>query len=288
MKVTEQIDAIEASAVNPFKFLVATRVLACICMLPLLTLVADFTGILMGWVATTAARSDLVQFVLGARNQEPGVSRLSARHLPHGRLRTDHRSDRVLSRSPNQGRHGRGRQISHGSCGLGVAVRHCCGCASGAVYFDFFPVTLMDNEPQLQIRELRKAFGEQKVLDGIDLDLSKGETLTVLGRSGSGKSVLLKLIIGLQKPDSGSIRIGGAEVTGMKADQLDEVRKKIGFLFQYSALYDSLTVEENVAFPLRRHTRMPDHERRDGFGSCCHWWAWKRPRRRCPRTFRAA
>ena len=121
----------------------------------------------------------------------------------------------------------------------------------------------MDNEPLLQIRELRKAFGEQKVLDGIDLDVNKGETLTVLGRSGTGKSVLLKLIIGLQKPDSGSIRIKGAEVTTMKTDQLDDVRKKIGFLFQYSALYDSLSVEENVAFPLRRHTRMPDNERRD-------------------------
>jgi phospholipid/cholesterol/gamma-HCH transport system ATP-binding protein len=121
----------------------------------------------------------------------------------------------------------------------------------------------MENELLLQIRELRKAFGEQKVLDGIDLDVRKGETLTILGRSGSGKSVLLKLIIGLQKPDSGSIRIGDAEVTGMASDQLDEVRKKIGFLFQYSALYDSLTVEENVAFPLRRHTRMPDPERRE-------------------------
>ncbi len=86
---------------------------------------------------------------------------------------------------------------------------------------------------------------------------------TVLGRSGTGKSVLLKLIIGLQKPDSGSIRIKGSEVTSMKTDQLDEIRKKIGFLFQYSALYDSLTVEENVAFPLRRHTRMPENERRE-------------------------
>ena len=121
----------------------------------------------------------------------------------------------------------------------------------------------MENELVLQIRELRKAFGEQKVLDGIDLDVRKGETLTILGRSGSGKSVLLKLIIGLQKPDSGSIRIGDAEVTGMAGDQLDEIRKKIGFLFQYSALYDSLTVEENVAFPLRRHTRMPNDERRE-------------------------
>ena len=110
----------------------------------------------------------------------------------------------------------------------------------------------MNNEPLLQIRELRKSFGDQKVLDGIDLDVGKGETLIVLGRSGSGKSVLLKLIIGLQKPDSGSIRIGNVEVTNLKTAELDEVRKKIGFLFQSGALYDSMTVKQNLEFPLRR------------------------------------
>lgn len=121
----------------------------------------------------------------------------------------------------------------------------------------------MGTEPFLEIRELRKTFGKQKVLDGIDLHVGKGETLTILGRSGTGKSVLLKLIIGLQKPDSGSIRIMNDEITRLTTAQLDEVRKKIGFLFQYSALYDSLSVEENVAFPLRRHTRMSERERRD-------------------------
>lgn len=121
----------------------------------------------------------------------------------------------------------------------------------------------MGTEPLLEIRELRKTFGKQKVLDGIDLHVKKGETLTILGRSGTGKSVLLKLIIGLQKPDSGSIRIMNEEIAHLTTAELDEVRKKIGFLFQYSALYDSLSVEENVAFPLRRHTRMSDRERRD-------------------------
>ena len=144
----------------------------------------------------------------------------------------------------------------------------------------------MDNEPLLQIRELKKAFGEQKVLDGINLDVNKGETLTVLGRSGTGKSVLLKLIIGLQKPDSGSIRIKGSEVTTMKTEQLDEVRKHMGFLFQNSALYDSLTVAENVAFPLRRHTRMPENERRNKVQNCWPWWEWRRLRRKCPRKSR--
>ncbi len=108
--------------------------------------------------------------------------------------------------------------------------------------------------PAVRVSGLRKAFGEQVVLDGIDLEVARGEALTVLGRSGTGKSVLLKLIVGLQQPDAGSIQIGGQEIGGLPLDRLNEIRKKIGFLFQQAALYDSLTVEENVAFPLRRHT----------------------------------
>jgi phospholipid/cholesterol/gamma-HCH transport system ATP-binding protein len=100
------------------------------------------------------------------------------------------------------------------------------------------------------------------VLDGIDLEVAHGETVTVLGRSGSGKSVLLRLIIGLQRPDAGSIQINGQEIVDLPRDRLNEIRKKLGFLFQHAALYDSLTVEENVAFPLRRHTDLPEAERK--------------------------
>src|SRR6266705_957422 len=85
--------------------------------------------------------------------------------------------------------------------------------------------------PAIRIAGLRKSFGDQVVLGGIDLDVSRGETLTVLGRSGTGKSVLLKLIIGLQKPDAGSIQIGGQEIGGLPLDRLNEIRKKVGFLF---------------------------------------------------------
>ena len=118
-----------------------------------------------------------------------------------------------------------------------------------------------DDAP-VTVRGLRKSFGEQVVLDGIDLTVEAGETVAVLGRSGTGKSVLLKLLIGLQQPDSGSIRILGQEITGLEMDALNEVRKKMGFLFQQSALYDSFTVEENVAFPLRRHTQLSDADRK--------------------------
>jgi phospholipid/cholesterol/gamma-HCH transport system ATP-binding protein len=114
---------------------------------------------------------------------------------------------------------------------------------------------------QVEVKNLRKSFGEQKVLAGVDLAIEEGEIITVLGRSGTGKSVLLKLLIGLQKPDSGSIAIEGQEITGLKTAELNEVRKKIGFLFQQSALYDSMTIEQNVEFPMKRHTNIPAQDR---------------------------
>ncbi|MGD0514423.1 MAG: ABC transporter ATP-binding protein [Terriglobales bacterium] len=112
-----------------------------------------------------------------------------------------------------------------------------------------------DSAPAIAVKDLHKSFGEQKVLNGVTLSLGRGETLAVLGRSGTGKSVLLRIIIGLQKPDSGSVHIHGQEITCLDLDQLGEIRKKMGFLFQHAALYDSLTVEQNVAFPLQHHKR---------------------------------
>src|SRR6184192_1314018 len=112
----------------------------------------------------------------------------------------------------------------------------------------------------IEIERLQKSFGEQKVLKGLSLKVQRGETVSVLGRSGSGKSVLLKLIIRLQLADSGSIRVAGEDVGAAEREQLNAVRRKVGFLFQNGALYDSLTVEDNVDFPLRRHTEMGSAE----------------------------
>lgn len=117
------------------------------------------------------------------------------------------------------------------------------------------------NNKAIRLRDLSKSFGEQRVLDGIDLEVARGETMTVIGRSGTGKSVMLKLIIGLQKPDRGEIELNGRKITNLRLDELNQVRKAVGFLFQGAALYDSLNVEENVAFPLRRHKHLSDAER---------------------------
>jgi phospholipid/cholesterol/gamma-HCH transport system ATP-binding protein len=119
-----------------------------------------------------------------------------------------------------------------------------------------------EGRQSLAVRGLQKSFGRQKVLDGIDLVADRGETVVVLGRSGTGKSVLLKLILGLQKPDSGTICINDEDVTQLGMDRLNEVRKHVGFLFQQGALYDSMTVVENVEFPLNRHSQLSSSERR--------------------------
>jgi phospholipid/cholesterol/gamma-HCH transport system ATP-binding protein len=117
--------------------------------------------------------------------------------------------------------------------------------------------------PVVAVADLHKSFGSQKVLNGISLNVSRGETLAVLGRSGTGKSVLLRLIIGLQKPDSGSVSIHGQDIAGLALDQMGEIRMKMGFLFQQAALYDSLTVEQNVAFPLQHHKKEMSRSEQD-------------------------
>jgi phospholipid/cholesterol/gamma-HCH transport system ATP-binding protein len=118
--------------------------------------------------------------------------------------------------------------------------------------------------PIVAVKKVQKTFGSHTVLNGISLSVNRGETLAVLGRSGTGKSVLLRLIIGLETPDSGSVCIYGQDINGLALDRMGEIRKKMGFLFQHAALYDSLTVAENVAFPLEHHRRdMSRSERGD-------------------------
>jgi phospholipid/cholesterol/gamma-HCH transport system ATP-binding protein len=119
------------------------------------------------------------------------------------------------------------------------------------------------SESPISVRGLRKAFGKLVVLDGITFQLESGQVTCVLGRRGTRKSVLLKLLIGLDKPDAGSIRLAGHDILSASLPEVNDARKKVGFLFQQSALYDSMTIEENVAFPLRRHRKLSDADRRD-------------------------
>ena len=107
----------------------------------------------------------------------------------------------------------------------------------------------------ISLKDLYKSFGDNHVLQGITIDIYKGENVVVLGRSGTGKSVLIKIICGLLKPDSGIVNVLGEEVDKLNDRELQQLRLKVGFSFQSSALYDSMTVRENLAFPLVRHSR---------------------------------
>ena len=108
--------------------------------------------------------------------------------------------------------------------------------------------------------DVHKSFGHQHVLRGVNLEIENGKTTAIMGKSSSGKSVLLKHIIGLLKPDSGQVLVDDLDLTKMKDKELNQIRKKFGMLFQDAALFDSLTVGENVAFPLREHTRLTEDE----------------------------
>jgi len=107
------------------------------------------------------------------------------------------------------------------------------------------------SSPMIAVSSLKKKIGQQEILRGVDLEIRTGETLALIGRSGGGKSVLLKHLIGLMEPDSGEIWIHGQNIIGMKERQLAGIREKVGILFQSGALFDSMTVAENIAFPLR-------------------------------------
>ncbi|MFX0558635.1 ABC transporter ATP-binding protein [Maribacter sp. CXY002] len=111
----------------------------------------------------------------------------------------------------------------------------------------------LEKEVVIKIKDVYKSFGENKVLNGFNMTLFKGENLVVMGKSGSGKSVMIKCLVGLMKPDSGYVEILGKQINTLNQQELDKLRSDIGFLFQGSALYDSMTVRENLEFPMRRH-----------------------------------
>ncbi|HAR97290.1 MAG TPA: ABC transporter ATP-binding protein [Deltaproteobacteria bacterium] len=112
-------------------------------------------------------------------------------------------------------------------------------------------------ETVIRVLDLYKSFNSHRVLDGINLEIERGKITVIIGKSGGGKSVLMKHLIGLMKPDRGEIWIDGVEITRLKERELNKVRRKFGMLFQEAALFDSMNVMENVEFPLREHTSMP-------------------------------
>ena len=113
-------------------------------------------------------------------------------------------------------------------------------------------------ETMISLRDLRVSYGEREILHGVELDVKRGETLVILGGSGSGKSTLLRTLVGLERPSSGEIWLKGKNLAAISGEEMDEIRKKIGMSFQGGALFGSMTVGENVALPLREHTKLED------------------------------
>jgi len=119
---------------------------------------------------------------------------------------------------------------------------------------------MSEQQSTVRFDNVSKAFGEIKILEDASFEIEEGKALVILGRSGTGKSVTLKMMIGLLKPDQGKIFVQGREITNLDSRELSEVRKEMGFLFQNAALFDSISVGENVAFPLRRHLQYPEED----------------------------
>lgn len=126
------------------------------------------------------------------------------------------------------------------------------------------------SDPVIEFRQVHKSFSDTSVLSGIDLAIRPAETVTIIGGSGMGKSVTLKLIVGLMKPEVGQVLIEGEDIVPLTEDRLIRVRKKIGMVFQGSALFDSLSVGENIAYPLREHTAVSDKEIRERIRETLH------------------
>ena len=123
----------------------------------------------------------------------------------------------------------------------------------------------------IRIRGLTEKLGTKQVLNGVDLDVENGETMVVMGRSGTGKSVLLKHVIGLMSPDAGSLEVDGTDLVGLREGELSEIRKRFGMLFQGAALFDSMTVGENVGLALVEHLRLPKAEVRRRVAERLEW-----------------
>src|SRR5881628_3068943 len=117
---------------------------------------------------------------------------------------------------------------------------------------------MTDTESMISLRNLRVSYGDREILHGINFDVMRGETMVILGGSGSGKSTLLRTLVGLERPSSGEIWLKGKNIATISSQEMDEIRKKIGMSFQGGALFGSMTVGENVALPLREHTKLED------------------------------
>ena len=266
MVVTEEVDALRVMGLDPVEFTLAPKYLAGLITLPCLTILSTLCGIFAGYVflAFSIDMSFRVYFQAVAETILPRDITLA---LIKSVVFANHHRPRWLPRRPARARRPRGCwpfynhrggeiDLSRDPGGLG---RHGDLLPDG---MECHPMTnpsdANTSDPVISMRNVSMSYGSRRVLDGVDLDVYRGEILVLLGGSGSGKSTLLKHVLGLTKPDSGSIRINGVDIISCDPSELAAVRRRIGVAFQASALFNSLSVADNVALPLQELTRLAD------------------------------
>ena len=136
----------------------------------------------------------------------------------------------------------------------------------------------------IEVSQIKKSFGDQVVLNSVSFSVKEGESVAIIGRSGTGKSVLIKHLVGLLSPDEGSVRVDGQDLVGMTERQLLSVRQKFGMLFQSAALFDSMSVHDNIAFPFGAGCRPKLRRSIDAWKRCWDWWNYPESAGRCPRN----
>ncbi len=250
MKVTEQIDALRTLATHPVDYLVVPRVLATTLAMPVLTAASISLAIGAAWVLgvwffkidPTYAWANMLHYTL-LSHVEIGL----IKSIVYGAIIS------IISCY-------KGMQCGEGAEGVGRATTEAVVYSSITILISNFFLTLFLNNVlangMIEARDLRKSFGAQRVLDGVNLQIREGESVVIIGRSGGGKSVLLKHLVGLVQPDSGEVIIDGENIVGMNERRLLSVRHKFGMLFQSAALFDSMTVAGNVGFALRREKNL--------------------------------
>ena len=257
MRATEQIDAIESLSVDSFKFLVVPRIVACTLALPLLTLFLDFSALLGGFVSEYAASRLSFQLYISRAfsafdwsNFYPPTLKTAVFGFAIGTISS------FLGYTTDEGADGVGRAATRGVVISSLVIIVLDVLLIKFIFFIFPETRTMRGgaAPAVVLQQVSKSFGEKPILRDVSFQVRAGEALCILGRSGTGKSVTLKLIISLLKPEQGQIWIEGEEITGLHASDLSRVRRKMGFLFQGAALFDSLTLYENLALPLLRLT----------------------------------